>query len=960
MKYIILCFMILSSAMYLNAFPARIQSWNLDEDIKTISSFKISIDSVNRSSGVIIVDLRNDYEFDKLLSYGFDVVRLPDMTRDYYEYLISCSSDDPMQAYYSIDEYHTFMQQTAALYPNICSLVQYGTSGQNRPLYALKISDNVQINESEPELKYIGSIHGDETVGYDMLIRLIQLLTSQYGIDPRITTIVNNTEVWISPMMNPDGYVLGQRYNAAGIDLNRNFPMPTGVDHPDDNNWGIENIAMMDFSNAHNFALSINFHGGALVINYPWDYTPVLATDDALLQQLSLTYSMHNQPMYNSTEFPQGITNGAAWYIITGSMQDWNYGFTSCIEVTAEISNTKWPAASTLDTYWAQNQESLLSYIEFAQRGIKGIVTSNAQTPIPATIKINGNTKWIRNDPVVGDYHRILLPGTYTVNVSSPGYINQSVVVTVPPSGYVTQNFVLETAQLTSCSGQVRDLAGLPIAGALITMGDEGSQAVSDAMGNFTISGIYEGIYELTASAAGFGVFQNELNLRSNSGRQVIVLAPPLFSDDFEATLTNWTVTSPWAIVQQDGNGVLTDSPSGNYGNNVNRAIRLTSPLNLQNVRNPRLSLKARWDLETSYDYVYVEGSSNLSNWREIHRFTGQQNQWQPFAFPLDDWTSGNFYLRFRLRSDYSTSADGIYIDDVIISGYPASSIIYGDVDSNSIVNKQDAEYINQYGIGLDPLTSDPYPWDASRITSADVNANGSISAWDAYQVLKYITEPEFRFQPQSGQVHQAQPADISLSLHTTLAISISEPQSLKALQLDLEDGIEITDVNHNYPDPGLYQMSAVNSMTGRYSSASVSPFPSLINFSLSGVQNELDCQIENNGIIQNYHITASSTPEDFPSPNSGLSLSQNYPNPFNPQTTIRFHLPKTSFTTLSIYNTKGQQVRALAMDDLKSGIHNVVWDGLDDQGNTLPAGIYLYRLSQTGQTIMKKMVLSK
>lgn len=960
MKYIILCFMTLSSVMCLNAFPARIQSWNLDEDIKTISSFKISIDSVNRSSGAIIVDLRNGYEFDKLLSYGFDAVRLPDVTRDYYEYLISCSSDDPMQAYYSIDEYHTFMQQTAALYPNICSLVQYGTSGQNRPLYALKISDNVQINESEPELKYIGSIHGDETVGYDMLIRLIQLLTSQYGIDPRITNIVNNTEMWISPMMNPDGYVLGQRYNAAGIDLNRNFPMPTGVDHPDDNNWGIENIAMMDFSNAHNFALSINFHGGALVINYPWDYTPVLATDDALLQQLSLTYSMHNQPMYNSTEFPQGITNGAAWYIITGSMQDWNYGFTSCIEVTAEISNTKWPAASTLDTYWAQNQESLLSYIEFAQRGIIGIVTNNAQTPIPATIKISGNTKWIRNDPVVGDYHRILLPGTYTVNVSSPGYINQSVVVTVPPSGYVTQNFVLEAAQLTSCSGQVRDLAGLPIAGALITMGDEGSQAVSDAMGNFTISGIYEGIYELTASAAGFGVFQNELNLRSNSGRQVIVLAPPLFSDDFEATLTNWTVTSPWAIVQQDGNGVLTDSPSGNYGNNVNRAIRLTSPLNLQNVRNPRLSLKARWDLETSYDYVYVEGSSNLSNWREIHRFTGQQNQWQSFTFPLDDWTTGNFYLRFRLRSDFSTTADGIYIDDVIISGYPASSIIYGDADSNSIVNKQDAEYINQYGIGLDPLTIDSYPWDATRITSADVNANGNISAWDVYQVLKYITEPEFRFQPQSGQVHQAQPADISLSLHTTLAISISEPQSLKALQLDLEDGIEINDVDYNNPDPGLYQVSAVNSMTGRYSSASISPFPSLINFSLSGVQNDLDCQIENNGIIQNYHITASSAPEDIPSPNQGLSLSQNYPNPFNPQTTIRFHLPKTSFTTLSIYNTKGQQVRVLAMDDLKSGIHNVVWDGLDDQGNTLPAGIYLYRLSQTGQTIMKKMVLSK
>ena len=105
------------------------------------------------------------------------------------------NSDNPLNQYYSIDEYNSFMQNVANTYPSICQLVQYGTSGQGRPLYAVKISDFVQVNEAEPEVKLIGSIHGDETVGYDMLIRTINLMCQSYGTDPRITSIVDNTEL---------------------------------------------------------------------------------------------------------------------------------------------------------------------------------------------------------------------------------------------------------------------------------------------------------------------------------------------------------------------------------------------------------------------------------------------------------------------------------------------------------------------------------------------------------------------------------------------------------------------------------------------------------------------------------------------------------------------------------------------------------------------------------------------
>jgi hypothetical protein len=131
--------------------------------------------------------------------------------------------------------------------------------------------------------------------------------------------------------------------------------------------------------------------------------------------------------------FNQGITNGAQWYVITGSMQDWNYGFTSNIELTAEISNIKWPPASTLDTYWNENRESILSFIEYAQNGVQGVVMSNVGVPASATIKIEGNSRDTRNDPLVGDYHRMLLPGDYTITASAEGHLSRSEYIVVPP-----------------------------------------------------------------------------------------------------------------------------------------------------------------------------------------------------------------------------------------------------------------------------------------------------------------------------------------------------------------------------------------------------------------------------------------------------------------------------------------------------------------------------------------------
>ena len=211
------------------AFPVHIQTGDADRDVKTLNTLNISIDSVNRNTGVIMAYVRDEAEYQSILTAGMDATRLPNPAPELARILNSRPPirGGEMDDYYSFDEYVDFMQQTAIQYPELCHLEMIGSSVQGRPIYFMKISDNVAQDEPEPGFRFISSIHGDEPVGYDLLIRLIQLLTSEYGSDARITEIVDNTEIWICPMLNPDGFVAGRRFNAQIIDLNINYPKPS-------------------------------------------------------------------------------------------------------------------------------------------------------------------------------------------------------------------------------------------------------------------------------------------------------------------------------------------------------------------------------------------------------------------------------------------------------------------------------------------------------------------------------------------------------------------------------------------------------------------------------------------------------------------------------------------------------------------------------------------------------------
>lgn len=422
------------------------------------------------------IRVRSLSEVDALLERGFDVTGVQDdavsllVTQDQWDWL-NDQGYAPVPAAFDVRArqnggYHTYaelttrLQDRAATYPAICRLSSLGQSVLGRELWALLITDNPDIEEAEPEFKYVSTIHGDEPVGTELCLNFIDKLLTGYGTDSDVTQIVDGTAVWIVPLMNPDGYEAGARYNAHGVDLNRSFPS-----YPDtftstiydgeplhDANRQPETAHVMRWIAANSFVLSANLHTGALLVNYPYDDddkgsgNDAPTPDDLVVEDISLEYSYYNPPMYNSPYFSMGISNGSVWYSISGGMMDWNYRYAGCIDVTLELSNTKWPNANTLPQYWADNEMSMLHYLAAMHRGVRGLVTdATTGAPVYAKVMVAGNAQPVFTDPDVGDYYRLLLPGTYTLTYSAQGYQSKTVpAIQVNANAPVTVNVELD------------------------------------------------------------------------------------------------------------------------------------------------------------------------------------------------------------------------------------------------------------------------------------------------------------------------------------------------------------------------------------------------------------------------------------------------------------------------------------------------------------------------------------
>ena len=330
------------------------------------------------------------------------------------------------------EDYHDYKALTDELknladsHASIAQLESVGKSVKGRDLWLIRISQNIAAAQPKPKLLYIANMHGDEVVGRELSIYFIRQLLNEYGKNTRITNLVNNSEIFIMPSMNPDGYELKQRYNSGNVDLNRNFPDFTSDNNDTPAKRAIETAAIMELHRKYHFVSAINFHGGSVCFNLPWDTKSNSNRgerfgDDTILAKMGRAYADSNATMVANTEFDRGLTYGYEWYEVDGGMQDWSIYYRGSMHATVELSYTKWPSASTLPKAWDENKEAMLAHFERSIVGVHLEVIDEKGAPIKgATIGIQSSTRTI----VFEDNHvsRVTTDGPQTISVGAPGY----------------------------------------------------------------------------------------------------------------------------------------------------------------------------------------------------------------------------------------------------------------------------------------------------------------------------------------------------------------------------------------------------------------------------------------------------------------------------------------------------------------------------------------------------------
>ena len=225
----------------------------------------------------------------------------------------------------------------------------------------LKISDNAADDEAEPAVLYDHTIHGDEAVANELAFAFIYYLLQNYGSDARITTLVDENEIFVIPVMNPDGLTL-RRGNGNGVDMNRNYPFTWegfGTCSPESETVGVMNLGLEIRP-----VLTVSYHSGAELINYTWDGFYTDSPEKDLEIYMSNVYAAQSN-------YP--ITNGAAWYIADGTTEDWYHGALGSLSVIVEISTVKMPGATALQGYINKNIPSMIDWAEQTDNGVREI-----------------------------------------------------------------------------------------------------------------------------------------------------------------------------------------------------------------------------------------------------------------------------------------------------------------------------------------------------------------------------------------------------------------------------------------------------------------------------------------------------------------------------------------------------------------------------------------------------------
>lgn len=400
--------------------------------------------SLDRREGDIYTAYANRSEMQAFREAGFEVGEWLSLEKFRPKAVQMAGTVAEMAAW---DRYPTYavylemMRGFASRYPQICRLDTIGFSVENRLILCLKISDSVDQEEAEPGFFYSSSIHGDELTGFVLMLRLADYLLSRYGQDGEVTRLLDEVQLYINPLANPDGTygesetdVSGSvRYNARFVDLNRNYPDPWKGDI----SLEAENRAMIAYMERIGFAMSVNLHGGSDVLNFPWDSFRSSRKRHAdydwwtTVCRRYVDSCRRVEPSSYRDVCEEGYIHGGDWYVVSNGRQDYVNYYRHARELTLEISVVKCPPASQLPRLWDINYRSLINHIKAVTYGIRGkVFDSLTGLPLRARISVIGHdsdSSQVYSSALHGTYFRPIADGLYDLLFEAPGYRSKRV-----------------------------------------------------------------------------------------------------------------------------------------------------------------------------------------------------------------------------------------------------------------------------------------------------------------------------------------------------------------------------------------------------------------------------------------------------------------------------------------------------------------------------------------------------
>ena len=577
-----------------------------------------------------------------------------------------------------LDEMYTYAQNNGidiitqkASINNASNPTDLQTAG-GRYLQWVKISDNPNTDETtESEILYTSLHHAREPASMQQLIFYMWYLLENYNSDAEIKALVDNTELYFIPCVNPDGYLHNESTNpngsgfwrknrrdhgggVYGVDNNRNYSFIDGggnevwnTSGTSPNQWGDayagtgpfsepENRAVRYFVENHEFTIALNNHTYGELLLYPHGYANIQTADNSLFQ--SISGMMVAQNGYNNQL-------SALLYPAAGDSDDFMYGMltttgggarSKVFAMTPEIGSSFWPAANSI--------EGICKEMMFHNITAAHLVDNYA-------VLTDTSPDFITNTTTNITYSLQRLgikdPGNFTVSINPVSANILSVGSANSHNGLTLQQTVNGSISLNLSP--------------TINTGDSVQ-------------------FELIVNN---GSYNNTLLLTKTFGQSTLLVDEPgdnvsQWTQNGWGTTTATFVSSPTSI---------TDSPGSDYSNNQNKTIELTNSIDLSTAINANLTFYARWDIENNFDYAQIQvstdngatwipqcgqytnlGTNNQSGATNEPVYDDSQTSWVQENISLSDYLGSTIKIRFQLVTDGGNTRDGFYFDDLKVN----------------------------------------------------------------------------------------------------------------------------------------------------------------------------------------------------------------------------------------------------------------------------------------------------